>query len=159
MNSVIVDIADMAVSGNPDDVLVTYSLGSCLGITVYDPAARVGGMMHCMLPLSSVDGEKAKTRPYMFVDTGMTLFLGRLFEMGVRKANAIVKVAGGAQVLDKQGLFRIGERNYAVLRKILWKNSMMIKSEEVGGEVSRTIRLEIASGRTTVRTGGVEKEY
>lgn len=158
MNTIVVDIADAVVSDDPDVELVTYSLGSCVGVAVYDPAVRVGGMIHCMLPLSKVDEDKAKTKPYMFVDTGMSLFLTKLFEAGVTRSNAVVKVAGGASVLDKNGLFRIGERNYTVLRKILWKNGMLIKAEDVGGESSRTIRLEIGSGRFTMRSSGVVVE-
>lgn len=158
MNQIIVDIAAMEVSANPEDTLVTYSLGSCLGIVVYDPIVRVGGMMHCMLPLSSVDAQKAKDKPSMFVDTGMTVLLTRLFEMGVTKKNAVVKVAGGSCVLDKQGLFRIGERNYTIFRKIMWKNGLMIKSEHVGGEVTRTIRLNIGTGLLTIKIDGQEYE-
>ena len=157
-NQIVVDIADMAVSDCATDVLVTYSLGSCLGITVYDPKARIGGMIHCMLPLSTVDVEKAKIRPCMFVDTGMTLLLQTLFNKGVTKANAIVKVAGGASMLDKQGLFRIGERNMTVFRKIMWKNGMLIKSVDVGGEITRTVRLEIATGRFLIKSNGQEVE-
>ena len=155
---VVVDIADMAVSSDAADVLVTYSLGSCLGITVYDPVVRAGGLIHCMLPLSTVDSEKAKTKPYMFVDTGVALLLQELFDRGVTKANAIVKVAGGASMLDKQGLFRIGERNMTVFRKIMWKNGMLIKAVDVGGEVTRTVRLEIATGRFLIKSGGQEVE-
>jgi chemotaxis protein CheD len=107
-----------------------------------------------MLPLSKVDEEKAKTRPYMFVDTGMMLFLQQLFNKGLTKANASVKVAGGSAVLDKKGIFRIGERNYTVLRKVLWKNGLLIAAEDIGGEASRTIRLEIGTGRFTMKTGG-----
>ncbi len=158
MNNIIVDIAAMAVSSNPDEVLTTYSLGSCLGIAVYDPEIRVGGMIHCMLPVSSVDPQKAKEKPCMFMDTGMSLLLARLFGMGVRKQSAIVKVAGGSRVLDKQGLFRIGERNLIVFRKIMWKNGMLTAAEHVGGEDTRTIRLEIGTGRFTVKVQGLEIE-
>ncbi|MEI6808237.1 MAG: chemotaxis protein CheD [bacterium] len=158
MNQIIVDIAALEVSANPEDTLVTYSLGSCLGIVVYDPTLRVGGMMHCMLPLSSVDAQKAKDKPSMFVDTGMTILLTRLFEMGVTKKNAVVKVAGGSCVLDKQGLFRIGERNYTIFRKIMWKNGLMIAAEHIGGEVTRTIRLNIGTGLLTIKIDGQEYE-
>ncbi|MFW5902243.1 MAG: chemotaxis protein CheD, partial [Thermodesulfobacteriota bacterium] len=88
MALVVVDIADMKISNNPSDTLVTYSLGSCIGVAIYDPVLQLGGMIHCMLPLSKVDKEKAKTRPYMFVDTGMNLLLGGLYERGLRKARA-----------------------------------------------------------------------
>jgi chemotaxis protein CheD len=158
MGQVIVDIADMQISSNPEDTLVTYSLGSCLGITVWDPDLRVGGMIHCMLPVSSVDPVKAQEKPSMFVDTGLTLLLTQLFEKGVRKNRAVVKVAGGSRLLDKNDLFRIGERNYTIFRKMLWKNGMMIKGEDVGGAETRTVRLEIATGRFTIKSSGQEKE-
>jgi chemotaxis protein CheD len=148
----------MVVSTNPDDILVTYSLGSCLGITVWDPTIQVGGMIHCMLPLSKVDEQKAKEKPCMFVDTGVTLMLTKLFELGVRKSSAIVKVAGGSRLLDKNDLFRIGERNYTMFRKILWKNGMMIAAEDVGGAETRTVRLDIGTGRVTVKSNGREVE-
>ena len=158
MSQLIVDIADAKVSDREDDVLVTYSLGSCLGVAIYDPQVRVGGMIHCMLPLSSVDPAKAEQRPFMFVDTGMMRFLKMLFDRGVSRSRAIVKVAGCARILDNSNLFRIGERNYTVARKVLWKNGLMIKSENIGGNMSRTMRLEIGTGRCLLRSSGQESE-
>ncbi len=95
----------------------------------------------------------------MFVDSGMMKFLGMLFDLGLSRSRAIVKVAGCARILDNSNLFRIGERNHTVLRKILWKNGLMIKAEEVGGALSRTLRLEIGTGRCTLRSSGVESEF
>ncbi len=158
MNQIVVDIADARVSSNVDDVLVTYSLGSCVGVAIYDPEVKVGGLMHCMLPLSSVDPRKAEDKPYMFVDTGMMRFLKKLFDKGLTRANAVVKVTGCASILDSSNLFRIGERNHTVLRKILWKNGLMIKAEHVGGNLSRTVRLVMADGRCLLRAGGEESE-
>ena len=66
----IVGVADMKISAEKDDLIVTHALGSCLGITIYDPVACVGGMLHVMLPLSTIDPNKAAANPYMFVDTG-----------------------------------------------------------------------------------------
>lgn len=144
--NVVVDIADMAISTNTGDVLITYSLGSCLGIAVYDPVNVVGGLMHCMLPLSKIDASKAAEKPYMFVDTGMQAFLGALYKQGLQKKNALVKVAGGARVMDRNDLFKIGERNYTVLKKVLWKNGLLIKGEHVGGAETRTVRLDMSTG-------------
>ena len=155
----IVDIADMKISGNPGDILVTYSLGSCVGLAVYDPVVRIGGMIHCMLPLSKVDKEKAKQRPFMFVDTGMQQMLDQLFSSGVRKSRLKIAVAGGAHILNDDSIFKIGERNFTVLRKILWKNSMLMNVQDVGGNVSRTIRLHIGSGKFTVKSQGTEVHY
>ena len=158
MNNVIVGISEMAVSDRADDVLITYSLGSCLGVTFYDPIQRVGGMIHCMLPLSQIDLAKAKETPCMFVDTGVVKLLQEMFNHGCKKSSMIVRVAGASAVLDSKGLFKIGERNYTVFRKILWKNSMLIKADDVGGNISRTIRLEIGTGRFIIKSGGEERE-
>ncbi len=156
--SVIVDIGGMAVSESPDEVLVTYSLGSCLGVTFYDTALRIGGMAHLMLPLSPIDPQKAVERPFMFVDVGVPRLLADLFARGCRKRDLVVRVVGGAQVMSDSNLFRIGERNVAVFRKIMWKNGLLIQAQETGGSISRTLRLEIATGRLVVRSQGVEKE-
>lgn len=155
----IVDIADLKISKNPGDILVTYSLGSCIGVAVYDPVVSIGGMVHCMLPLSKVDREKAQERPAMFVDTGMQLMLNQLFQSGVRKSRLKIAVAGGAHILNDDNLFKIGERNFTVLRKILWKNGMLMNIQDVGGEISRTIRLHIKTGRFTVKSQGTEVHY
>jgi chemotaxis protein CheD len=157
MSNVIIGISEMAISNQPDDVLVTYSLGSCLGGVFYDPVMRVGGMIHCMLPLSSIDVEKARVSPCMFVDTGVSKLLTELFALGCQKRNVITRLAGAANVLDNKRLFRIGERNYAVCRKILWKNSLLITAEDIGGQISRTIRLNIGTGEMTIKSS--DREY
>jgi chemotaxis protein CheD len=156
--SVIVDIGSMAVSASPEEMLVTYALGSCIGVTFYDAVLRIGGMAHLMLPLSPVDPQKAEERPFMFVDVGVPRLLEDLFARGCRKRDLLVRMAGGAQVMSDNNLFRIGERNVAVFRKIMWKNGLLIHGQETGGTVSRTLRLEIATGRLTIRSQGVETE-
>lgn len=158
MKSVIIDIADAAVSSQPDEALVTYSLGSCLGVTFYDPVLRIGAMAHCMLPLSSLDAHKATEKPFMFVDVGVPKLLEEILRHGCRKRDLITRVAGGAAALGNANLFRIGERNFAVFRKIMWKNSLLVQGEDVGGDITRTLKLDIATGRLTVRTAGVERD-
>ncbi len=159
MPSKIIDIADMKISRDPEDILVTYSLGSCLGMAVYDPAIKIGAMIHCMLPLSKIDRGKAEQKPYMFVDTGVPIMLDSMFKAGARKNRLKVCIAGGAHVLDNADIFRIGERNLTVLRKILWKNNMLINVQSVGGHVSRTIRLDLDYGLFTVKSDGKETHY
>ncbi|MFO7875993.1 MAG: chemotaxis protein CheD [Desulfovermiculus sp.] len=159
MALVVVDIAQMMVTDSPQDVLVTYSLGSCVGVAVYDPFLGIGGMIHCMLPLSKVDQEKARQRPGMFVDTGLSLLLTRLFNMGVRKSRALVLAAGGAHVLNNNSLFKIGERNITVLRKILWKNGMLMQVKDMGGSASRTIRLHMDTKQFVIKKQGQEVCY
>ena len=107
-----VDIADMAVTSDPRATLVTHSLGSCIGVTVWDPETRVGGMIHYMLPDSSLSPEKAKANPAMFANTGVPAMFRDAYELGAVKKRMIVKVAGGSQLLDDNGVFNIGKRDY-----------------------------------------------
>jgi chemotaxis protein CheD len=158
MSLVVVGISDYQTSNKPDDVIITYSLGSCIGLTVYDPVAKIGGMIHYMLPLSKISPDKAELKPAMFADTGVPLLLKKLFAMGASKSRLIVKAAGGSQLMDQNKIFNIGERNFLVLRKILWKNNILMKNSDVGGMISRTVRFEIETGRVTVKssTGEIE---
>jgi chemotaxis protein CheD len=152
--NLIVGIADMKVTNDPEVVLITYSLGSCIGVTIYDPLARVGGLLHFMLPDSAIDKEKAKKTPGMFADSGIPLLFREAYRLGAEKRRLQVKLAGGAQILDDSGFFNIGKRNYMALRKIFWMNNVLITSEEVGGDVNRTLSLELATGRVYVKTSG-----
>jgi len=156
MATIVVDIADMAVSANADDTLITYSLGSCIGLAIWDPVARVGGMLHYMLPESQLAPEKARSNPAMFCDTGVPKLFRAAYELGAVKSRLVVKVAGGSQLLDDNGTFNIGKRNYLALRKIFWKNGVMINGESVGGSLSRTLKLEVGTGNVSVRSRNQE---
>lgn len=153
--NIIVGVADMKVSNDPAAVLVTYSLGSCIGVAVYDPVVRVAGILHFMLPDSSLDPAKARAKPYMFADTGVAPLFRSAYELGAKKQRMRVIVAGAAQILDQHGFFNIGKRNYMALRKILWKNKVMVSHEEVGGNVNRTIRLAVKDGTCWMKVSGV----
>jgi chemotaxis protein CheD len=144
----------MVVSNRAEDILVTYSLGSCIGLTLYDPVAVVGGMVHCMLPLSSLDPTKASTNPCMFADTGVAALLKAVFDLGAERQRVVAKVAGAAVLLDDGGRFRIGERNYTVVQRILAKNEICIAAEDIGDTVPRTMYLQIETGMTIVRSRG-----
>jgi chemotaxis protein CheD len=146
----------MFVSSSKEDILVTHSLGSCIGLVLYDPVNGIGGMIHCMLPLSRTDEEKARIKPAMFVDAGVPLLIQTLFDSGARREYIQARVAGASNILDKEGMFKIGERNHTVLRKILWKNNILISGEDVGGTKARTMTLYMEDGRTTVKADGAE---
>ena len=153
----IVAVGDMKV-GKDGDVLVTHALGSCLGLIVYDPVARVGGLLHAMLPLSRINPQKAESHPYMFVDRGVPLLFKTLYQMGGQKPRLIGKAAGCGSPLGKNAMFKIGERNYTVLKKLLWKNSILLEAEDVGGTDSRTVHMDIATGRAIIRIKEKRKE-
>ena len=149
-----VGISDMATSNSKEDILVTYSLGSCIGLTLFDPVAVVGGMIHCMLPLSRLDPTKAAASPCMFADTGVSALLRAVFDLGAERKRLIAKVAGAAVLLDDGGRFRIGERNYTVVHKVLDKNEIAIAAEDIGGTVPRTMYLHMQTGRTIIKSRG-----
>ena len=149
---VVVDIAALGVSAQPGETLVTYSLGSCIAVAIWDPVALVGGMLHYMLPESSLSPDKAKANPAMFCDTGVPRLFRAAYELGAVKTRLVVKIAGGAQLLDDNGTFNIGKRNYVALRKLFWKNGVLIGGEDVGGAASRTLRMQVGTGAVSVKT-------
>ena len=149
----IVAVGDMKI-GRDDDMIVTHALGSCLGLMVYDPIARVGGLLHAMLPLSKINPDKAKANPYMFVDTGVPALFKALYGIGGQKTRMIIKAAGCGNPLGKNEMFKIGERNYTVLKKLLWKNNVLLEAEVVGGTASRTVYFDMATGQTVISSGG-----
>jgi chemotaxis protein CheD len=151
----IVGVADMAISNTPDETVITYSLGSCIAVVIYDPVARVGGMLHFMLPESSLSPDKARDNPSMFADTGIAALFKRSYQYGAKKDNIVVRAVGGAQILDENGIFNIGKRNYLAMRKIFWRNNVMIAAEHVGGSVNRTVRLEMKTGQVFVKVSGL----
>jgi chemotaxis protein CheD len=147
----------MKISGAKGDVIVTHALGSCLGITIFDPVTGVGGMLHAMLPDSSIDAKKAVENPFMFVDTGVPRLFRDCYGKGAEKTRLIVKVAGGAtsKANVEDDYFQIGKRNFVMLRKLLWKNNVLLKSYEVGGTESRTMTLDLGSGTVLLKVNGV----
>jgi len=159
VSSLIVGISDCQISDDPGATIVTYALGSCIALTIFDPMTHVGGMLHFMLPESDLHKGKAIENPYMFADSGIPLLFKRAYQLGAEKKRLVVRAAGGAQVMSDQEIFNIGKRNYLALRKILWKAGVMIHAEAIGGSVSRTVRLEVGTGRFTLReAAGPEME-
>jgi len=158
VTAITVEISDLKVSADPEDVLVTYALGSCIAVMVHDPVRKAAGMIHYMLPLSETSLEKAKVRPAMFADTGIPLLFQSLYALGAQKHDLVVKVAGGGALYDDKGLFSIGKRNYTMMRKMFWKTGVIVSAEDVGGAKSRTARLHVGSGRCTVSSQGEEVE-
>jgi len=156
MSDLIVGISDLKVTNKEEDVLITYALGSCIGIAIFDPVARVGGLLHYMLPDSTLDAVKAKENPAMFADSGIPLLFKSCYALGAEKKRIIVKVAGGASILDDTNFFRIGQKNIMAMRKIFWKNNVLIDKEDTGLNYNRTVRLEMATGRVFIRSSGGE---
>jgi len=156
MAKITIGIADMKASADSADILTTYCLCSCIGLSFYDPVSRVGGILHYMLPSDSINPLKGETKPYMFGSTGIPRLFKACYQLGAEKKRLVVKVAGGGQVLDENGMFNIGKRNYAFLRKILWKNNVMIDAESIGGSINRTMYLRLSDGQVMVKVSREE---
>ena len=150
----------MKISGDNPDMLITYALGSCLGITVYDFKLKRAGLLHCMLPDSSMDRNKAAGNPCLYVDSGMKLLLNDFYRNGSSKNNLIIRVAGGSssKVNDEEDFFKIGHRNFVSLRKYLWNEGLMLKAYDIGGYGSRTVTLEVESGKMLIKSKGSLKQ-
>ena len=158
MEQIVVGMADCRVGNVAGQVLATFALGSCIGLAVYDPQAGVGGLLHYMLPDSGIDPVRSRTSPYMFADTGIPKLLEQVCGCGASRRRLVAHASGGASIMDPQAIFDIGKRNYLALRKILWKTGILLAGEAVGGGNSRTVRLEIGSGRLWLQENGGEKQ-
>jgi len=159
-NRLVVGIGAMIVSNNIDDYLVTYGLGSCLGITLYDPVVRVGALLHIMLPLSKLQQQDAKKFPLRYVETGVPLLFKACYELGAEKQRIEIRVAGGAsvQMADGDSVLQIGKRNIISLKRLLMKNRVLTSASDVGGSKSRTLSMRIDTGRTEIMAQGKQYE-
>lgn len=148
-----VGMADYKVTKNSDASIITYGLGSCVGIALYDRMSKVGGLAHIMLP----DSTQARSveNPAKFADTGIMLMLADMIKLGASKANLVAKIAGGAQMFsfDKASdVMKIGERNAVSVREILKKNNIRLIADDTGGNYGRTVELNMATGMFRIKT-------
>jgi chemotaxis protein CheD len=157
MTNHVVGVGDCQVRRDPGDGLITYALGSCIAIIIHDPISHVTGLLHYLLPDSTIDTAKAIRNPYMFADTGIPALFHSAYSLGAEKKRLRVIVAGGAQVLSSE-LFQIGKRNELAMKKILWRAGVLIYHEDTGGELSRTIRIDIDTGDVFMRLGGCTEQ-
>ncbi|MEE8390222.1 MAG: chemotaxis protein CheD [Anaerolineae bacterium] len=153
-----VGIGEIVASDAPDDVLVAYGLGSCVAICLHDPVARVGGMLHALLP-AVPNGNLNVGNPVKFVDLGTPLLLKALLELGARRTRLVAQLCGGAQALLAPGfedddLLSIGERNVIAAETALRAAGLGIRTQATGGRIGRTVRLYIADGQVAVKSLG-----
>ncbi len=153
-----VNISDAKVSRNAGDTLVTYSLGSCIGVTLYDPTIPVAGLLHFQLPSATMDPERGKRQPCLFGDTGLSALIGMMEANGANRKRLKVKLAGGAKMFQDSSTFDIGKRNHTAIRKALWQVGLFVDKEDVGGSSPRTVYVQVADGRVTLKTGSNTSE-
>lgn len=144
-------------SAQGDFMLVTFALGSCVGLTLWDPAVRVGGLVHSQLPVSYQNAQRAAENPYLFTDTAVAELLRAVYALGGKRQRIVAKLVGGAERTENSS-FRVGQRNVAVARRVLWKNDIVVAAEDVGGDHPRTVYLDMADGRTIVKALGASQE-
>ena len=139
-----------------DGMLVTYALGSCIGLCFHDPRLRLGALLHIMLPLNM---EAGRSHPMKYADTGIKETLKALESMGASRSRMIVKIAGGAKMFEVSGgngLGNIGQRNIESVHAILKRENLRLTGEYTGGTVARTLLFDVASGQACIRSYGVK---
>jgi chemotaxis protein CheD len=148
---VVIGIGEAAVAG-PDATIVTHALGSCVAVCLWDPEARVGAMLHFLLPESRVNPDRAKKQPGTFADTGIPLLIQEAMQRGLNKKRCRAHLFGGAAV-GAQGGLDVGKRNSLAARRLLWQHGIFIHAEALGGTDPRTVNFSVADGTYQVSCG------
>jgi chemotaxis protein CheD len=156
MKRLIISISDMKISTARNSVLITHSLGSCLGLTAYDPVGGIGGLIHCLLPKACEHGEVKNQ--YMFVNTGVPAMIRRMVAKGASLNRMVFKAAGCGRMLQIASSLDIGAQNFAMLESLFAANGVMLASMDVGGSIPRTMSLDLADGRVLITSQGKEWE-
>jgi chemotaxis protein CheD len=149
-----VGIADYKVARAPVKI-ITLGLGSCVGVTLFDPNNKVGGMVHIMLPDSTQF--KRATNPAKYADLAIPLLLEEVLKLGARRSSLQAKIAGGAQMFsfaDKSTSLNIGQRNAEMAKYMLNKLGIKLFAEDTGKNYGRTMILDTATGDVLIRTAG-----
>lgn len=154
MSTIFVGVGGIGVTRQPGEVLKTMALGSCVAVVLLDKATRIIGMDHVALPDSSISPERARERPGYFADTGIPALLAAMAKAGARRESLMVKLMGGAAVLDPNNTFNIGKRNALAIKKILWSQHMGAVAEDLGGTISRTVTVDVDKGRVVLSSPG-----
>jgi len=153
-----VGIAGMIVAQGQDERIVTHALGSCIALTVFDPVAEVGGVLHYVLDRPRSAKLTEEQSEGMFASTGVPAFFNEAYALGASKDRMIVCAAGAAEMLGGAGGLQIGKRNQMMLRKILWKSGVTLAAEDTGGSVSRRLRMNLKSGLIEIHAQGKRKK-
>jgi chemotaxis protein CheD len=144
----------MKVSNDEKATLITYSLSSCIGIIIYDEISQIGGIIHYMLPDSTLHADKFIEKPFMFADRGIPALFKASYELGAKKENLKVYVIGGSEAINNENFFNIGKANYMAAQKILEQNNVKINFMDIGGHNNRTVKLEIKTGQVWLKISG-----
>ncbi len=153
MSKLIVGIADMKMSQNAGE-LITYALGSCIGICLFDPAVKVCALIHIMLPLNM---EPQRTSTFKYADTAIPQTLKEMEQKGASRMRITAKIAGGASMFavdPKNPMSNIGKRNIDSVTMCLRRDRIKILAQDVGGEKARTMSVDVATGGVLLKSYG-----
>ena len=137
-----------------EGILITYSLGSCIGLCFHDPRLKLGALLHIMLPLNM---EAGRTHPMKYADTGIKETLRQMEIRGASRARMTVKIAGGAKMFAVAGggsLGNIGQRNIESVQAIMRRENLRLIGQQIGGTVARTLLFDVVTGQACVRSYG-----
>lgn len=156
MSNLVLGIGDYGASKDGGSEIKTYALGSCVAVVLLDPRTRTVGMIHVALPDSAINPEKCKTKPGYFADTGLPKLLDAMVKCSgnSNSRGLVVKLIGGASIMDPNDTFNIGKRNVLAIKKILWAKGLGPTAEDVGGNYSRTVSVSVDSGEIKISCPG-----
>jgi chemotaxis protein CheD len=150
---VVVGLGEMQVSDDPKMVLACLGLGSCIGVSAYDPVARVGAMVHVVLPHgNNVDCGKSPTK---YANTALPAMVNAMVRKGALKSRIVLKIAGGAKIIHTipaGSILDVGDRNITAVKNAVAENKLSIKAEDIRGTLGRSMWLSIDTGVTRSRT-------
>ncbi len=146
--------ASLTVSSDRGALLCTSPLGSCLGVAVYDPTTQIGGLMHCMLPTSNLDPQRATLHPAMFLDTGLAALLGAMQKLNANTATLRFSIAVAARILDECAELDIGKINCDYCSKLLDELGFEIFARSVGDRTNCSMELALETGDVRLRYAG-----
>ena len=151
-SKITIGIADMKMAQS-SGMLITYALGSCIGICLYDQKIKLGALIHIMLPLNMEPGRKNTMK---YADTGIRETLKMMEAKGASRSRITAKIAGGAKMFEIKGgsLSNIGQRNIESVHTILRQEGVRLTAENVGGTVARTLLFDVASGQGCIKSYG-----
>lgn len=159
MSTLVVGIADLHVAKAPDTI-TTIGLGSCVGVTIYDPSTQVGGLVHVLLPKCDI---VPPSNPAKYADTGIPELIRRMLARGAKRSSMVAKMAGGADMFSalgsKSDIFMIGQRNVEMCVNVLKKEGIKLTRRDTGGTYGRTIELNTESGQLRIKTIGHGESY
>jgi chemotaxis protein CheD len=147
-NQLVAGIGEMVVSNAADSQLLAYGLGSCVALAVWDPHVRQGGLAHFMLPAGAAEPDT----PVKFIDPGLDTFLRALEARGVVVRRSVIKAAGAAAMLTVGGGLNVGKRNAEAIQASLAARGLKLAASALGGNVGRTVQLDVTNGRFLIRS-------